>query len=109
MTLFKFPFDFFDILLEITVTTLNRDTTAFFTRHKDGKRRTKRNINAIKTFLKMLETQEKTPGEILSKSQVVGLVRMASAFINIYDVLSRSFGLLQVLFQVILTLAKFVL
>jgi len=71
--------------------------------------RTKRDISKYKTILDWIERQEAIPQDILSKSQVTEMTRMARQFINIIDVVYRSYYLIQNVIQVLLSLTNWVL
>ena len=70
--------------------------------------RTKRDISKYKTILDWIERQEAIPQDILSKSQVTEMTRMARQFINIIDVVYRSYYLIQNVIQVLLSLTNWV-
>ena len=75
---------------------------------KQPKTRTKRNIDYYKTILDFIEKKEPIPQDIISKAQVLEMTSMARQFINLFDVVYRSFYLLQSVIQVLSALANWV-
>ena len=74
----------------------------FISRHKPT--RTKRDTTQFfKSILEMLERGNSIP---LSKSQVTSLARVAKRLISIYEIISRSFTLLQTVVKVFVTLTS---
>ena len=70
--------------------------------------RTKRNINYYKTILDFIEEKEPIPQDLIPKSQVLRMTEMARKFINLFDVVYRSFYLLQSVIQVLSALTNWV-
>jgi len=56
----------------------------------------------LRKLIDTLQADGKIPSEFLSKTQVLGLARIAKKFLDIYDLVTRSFGLIQVALKLIL-------